>query len=51
MIPNRNAEDEERRVRADWESVRKRPIECDMILDGSDTIPGHVPVQRTQLRS
>jgi len=31
--------------------VRKWPIESDMILDASDTIPGHVPVQRTQLRS
>jgi len=40
-----------RRVRADWESVGKGPIESDMILDGSDTFPGHAPVQRTQLRS
>jgi len=29
----------------------KGPIESDMISDGSDTIPGHAPVQRTQPRS
>jgi len=29
----------------------KGPIESDMILDGSDIIPGHVPVQGSQLRN
>jgi len=29
----------------------KEPIESGMILDGSDTISGHVPAQGTQLRS
>jgi len=29
----------------------KGPIESGMILDGSDTIPGNVPVQGTQLIS
>jgi len=41
----------EKSARADWESVRKRSIESGMSLDGNDTIPGHVPVQRTQMRS
>jgi len=31
--------------------LRKGPIESGMILDRSDTIPGHVSVQGTQLRS
>jgi len=47
----RNAGAVKRRVMADWESVKKRPIESDMILNGSVTISGHVPMQRTQLRS
>jgi len=29
----------------------KEPIESGMFSDGSDTIVGHLPVQRTQLRS
>jgi len=29
----------------------KGPIESGMFSDGNDTIPGHVPVQGTQLRS
>jgi len=29
----------------------KGPIESAMLSGGSDTIPGHVPVQRTQLRN
>jgi len=31
--------------------LRKGPIESGMLSDGSDTIPGHVPVQGTLLRS
>jgi len=45
---------EERRVRREGPTgspLGKKLIESDMILDGSDTIPGHVPVQRTHLRS
>jgi len=29
----------------------KGPIESGMFSDGSDTIPGHVPVQGTQLEA
>jgi len=29
----------------------KGPIESGIILDESDTIPGHIPVQETQLKS
>jgi len=45
----RNAGAEERKVTGS--SLGKGPIESDMILDGSDIIPGYVPVQWTQVGS
>jgi len=47
----RNAVVVERRVRTTGNRLEKGPIESGMILDESATIPGHVPVQETQLKS
>jgi len=47
----RNAGGVEKRARADWGSVRKRVIESGMFSDGSNTIPGHVPVQGLNLEA